>query len=90
VLSAKLRPGREGVVEPDASGGGGDKDAAAQKFLDYVLSSSKLWRRVVEEVAASYPEVTLDHTDDLWIFLRLALVLAVFFAGLACILWVAS
>jgi uncharacterized membrane protein YjgN (DUF898 family) len=35
-------------------------------------------------------EVTFDHTDDLWIFLRLALVLAVFFAGLACILWVAS
>lgn len=35
-------------------------------------------------------EVTFDLGDDLWIFLRLALVLAVFFAGLACILWVAS
>jgi 3-isopropylmalate dehydrogenase len=26
-----------------------------------VLSSSKLWRRVVEDVAADYPEVALDH-----------------------------
>ena len=26
-----------------------------------VLSSSKLWRRVVEEVAAGYPDVALDH-----------------------------
>lgn len=26
-----------------------------------VLSSSKLWRRVVEEVAKDYPEVTLNH-----------------------------
>ena len=34
--------------------------------------------------------VAFDHTDDLWIFVRLALVLAVFSAGVACILWVAS
>jgi 3-isopropylmalate dehydrogenase len=26
-----------------------------------VLSSSKLWRRIVEEVAADYPDVALDH-----------------------------
>jgi hypothetical protein len=31
-----------------------------------------------------------DRSDDLWIFLRLALVMAVFCAGLACILWAAS
>lgn len=49
-------------------------------------------------VAPSHPawntqrrsEAAFDHADDLWIFLRLALVLAIFFAGLACILWVAS
>ncbi|XAZ25469.1 hypothetical protein LVY75_20245 [Sinorhizobium sp. B11] len=34
--------------------------------------------------------VAFDHADDLWIFVRLALVLAVFFAGVACILWVAN
>ena len=52
----------------------------------------------MRHVAQSHPfgnarrraEATFDHADDLWIFLRLALVLAVFFAGLACILWVAS
>jgi hypothetical protein len=35
-------------------------------------------------------EVAFDLGDDLWIFLRLALVLAIFFAGLACILWIAN
>jgi hypothetical protein len=35
-------------------------------------------------------EAAFDHADDLWIFLRLALVLAVFLAGLAGILWVAG
>lgn len=53
----------------------------------------------MRHVAPSHPslnaqqrrtEVMFDHTDDLWIFLRLALVLAVFFAGLACILRVAG
>lgn len=50
------------------------------------------------QVAQSHPswktrqtnEVAFNRTDDLWILVRLALVLAVFFAGLACILWVAS
>jgi hypothetical protein len=53
----------------------------------------------MRHVAPSHPslnaqqrrtEVMFDHTDDLWIFLRLALVLAVFFAGLACVLRVAG
>jgi len=35
-------------------------------------------------------EVAFARPGDLWIFIRLTAVLAVFFAGLACILWVAS
>jgi hypothetical protein len=31
-----------------------------------------------------------DRSDDPWIFLRLAMITAVFCAGLACILWAAS
>ncbi len=52
----------------------------------------------MRDVAAPHPswnaqqrtEVAFNLSDDLWIFLRLALVLSVFFAGLACILWVAN
>jgi hypothetical protein len=35
-------------------------------------------------------DVAFDRADDVWIFVRLALVLAAFFAGLACILWIAN
>ncbi|MBW9114505.1 hypothetical protein JNB88_12705 [Rhizobium cauense] len=39
---------------------------------------------------AEQHKVAFDRADDLWIFLRLALVLAAFLAGLAGILWLAN
>lgn len=35
-------------------------------------------------------DVAFQYSDDLWIFLRLVGVMAVFCAALACIVWVAS
>lgn len=41
-----------------------------------------------DEIKAS--DIAFHHSDDLWIFLRLAGVMAVFCAALACILWIAN
>jgi hypothetical protein len=46
---------------------------------------SKQGSAISEEI-----NVASERSDDLWIFLRLAIVLAVFSAGLGCILWAAS
>jgi len=49
----------------------------------YAAAQSPCW-------IAEKHEVAFDSVDDLWIFVRLALVLAAFSAGLACILWIAG
>jgi hypothetical protein len=40
--------------------------------------------------SADNRDVAFDRADDLWIFIRLGLVLAAFSAGVAGILWIAS
>ncbi len=56
----------------------------------YVAAQSRQGAQAQSSWNVENHEVAFDRTDDLWIFVRLALVLAAFSAGLACILWVAS
>lgn len=59
-------------------------------WLYYVVVQSRQAAQAQSSGHTDKHEVAFDRADDCWIFARLALVLAVFFAGLACILWVAS
>lgn len=59
-------------------------------WLYYVAAQSRQTAQAQSSGNTDKHEVAFDRADDFWIFVRLALVLAVFFAGLACILWVAS
>jgi len=59
-------------------------------WLYYVAAQSRQAAQTQSSWNPEKHEVAFDRAGDFWIFIRLALVLAVFFAGLACILWVAS